>query len=356
MSGVLHVIAPFHNVPADRFSTCAFASQAKRFPSMMRPLGYTVIEYANEGSESDANEHVRILSTPEREALFPSGLPMVGGVGWQAYSAKLRVALEKRVAPDDFVLHFFGAPHADLVPVIKAHHVEPIVGYLDKPFGADRVYQSEAWRNFHFALAELSNVAHDKARTWTVPPAFDLDEWPAGHGEGDDGGPFVLFMGRLIEEKGLTVVAEIVRTTKHRVYVVGTWTTYMHQWMEALTPNERARVCVQPAVLGRARAEIMGAASCILMPTCNMEAFGMVGVEAMLTGTPLIASAWGPFVETVEPDLTGYLCRTPADWIRAIDAAAQLDRKIVARRTQARFSLNVIGGRFDAVFRHIAAA
>jgi glycosyltransferase involved in cell wall biosynthesis len=50
---------------------------------------------------------------------------------------------------------------------------------------------------------------------------------------------------------------------------------------------------------GRQRARVVGGALAMMMPTNFVEPFGGAGVEGMLTGTPLLASDWGAFTETV---------------------------------------------------------
>jgi hypothetical protein len=83
-------------------------------------------------------------------------------------------------------------------------------------------------------------------------------------------------------------------------------------------------------------------AYCMIMPTVFVEPFGGAGVEAMLTGTPLLAPNYAVFQETVVPGVTGFLCNTLGDWLDGIRAVAGLDRAEVARVARSRFSLQVI--------------
>lgn len=63
----LHLIGIFHTVHNQDYSHCAFTGKALRFSKMMRMYDYNVIEYANAGSESEANEKVVMLSEEEVE-------------------------------------------------------------------------------------------------------------------------------------------------------------------------------------------------------------------------------------------------------------------------------------------------
>src|SRR5690606_20768103 len=58
------------------------------------------------------------------------------------------------------------------------------------------------------------------------------------------------------------------------------------------------------------RAELMGGARAVFVPTPYVEPFGGVSVEAMMCGTPVIATDFGAFAENVVDGVTGYRFRT----------------------------------------------
>ena len=104
-----HMIAPFHTVLSDTASHCAFTGKALRFEKMMRgffPGGY--FEYANEGSESGAENKIVLLKQAEMEKFYPrephefwGNHAITGAEGWRAFDARLRVALTGRVRTGD---------------------------------------------------------------------------------------------------------------------------------------------------------------------------------------------------------------------------------------------------------------
>jgi hypothetical protein len=52
-----HVVAPFHTIPdPEEFSHCAFTQKSLKLVRMLKMAGYEVVEYANEGSQSNADE------------------------------------------------------------------------------------------------------------------------------------------------------------------------------------------------------------------------------------------------------------------------------------------------------------
>lgn len=327
----------------------------------MRPFGYRVVEYANEGSCSTADERVTMLSEADRQRFFPAGIPFVGGQGWQAFDNKLVEELSRRVQPGDFIVHTFGGPHAHLVQDFsQARHVELGVGYGDAPFGAYRVYESEAWRNFHWGAADSHGVTYpdqDRSRSWVVPMSFDIEDWPEGDGDGINDEPFALFLGRLVDAKGLSVISAILDRlgrSAPKIRIVGAPTQDAARWYLGLSDTARERVWMGLPVVGRDRAPLMGSAMCMLMPSLGVEPFGAAGIEGMLCGTPLIASAWGAFVETVQPG-AGYLCRTIDDWCEAIQRVSRLDRSYVREYARGTFDMHKTARVYDQILYEIAS-
>ncbi len=68
----VHMLGLFHTETTAAYSHCAFTGKVLRFPRMMQPLGYQVIEYGNGQSESGASEFVQVLTRQELLALLPA--------------------------------------------------------------------------------------------------------------------------------------------------------------------------------------------------------------------------------------------------------------------------------------------
>jgi glycosyltransferase involved in cell wall biosynthesis len=91
----------------------------------------------------------------------------------------------------------------------------------------------------------------------------------------------------------------------------------------------------------------------MLMPTVYTEPFGGAGVEGQLCGTPLLASDFGAFSETVEHNHTGFRCKTLGDWLDAVANVKELDREYIANSARMKYSLAAVGDQMDRIFRQI---
>ena len=342
----LHLLGLFHTVPKAEYSHCAFTNRVRKFGQMMLPFGYEVIEYSNEGSETQASEHVVILTEEEfkplqakMKAAPPHGEATTDSDIYRAFCEKLNPELLKRVQPGDIVCHPFGHTHAylgDLLP--QARHVEIGIGYPHCHFDL-RIYETYQWWSWHQGKEQKPGNAYQ----WVCPMAYDITEWEPKY----DAGEYLLYFGRIVECKGLYTIKEIAKHTKSQIVLCGSGDP--SPWLDPEIPN----LTYREPVTGRDRSELLRNARAMLMPTAYCEPFGGAGVEGQLCGTPLIASDFGAFSETVDHGITGFRCKTLGDWLAAIDNVDRLDRKVVANSARAKYSLENCGNQMDRIFQQI---
>ncbi len=86
------------------------------------------------------------------------------------------------------------------------------------------------------------------------------------------------------------------------------------------------------------KTEFLGHAAALLFPIDWPEPFGLVMIEAMACGTPVLAFACGSVPEIIEDGLTGRIASTMDEAVRAIPGVLALDRKAIRRRFEERFS------------------
>lgn len=97
-------------------------------------------------------------------------------------------------------------------------------------------------------------------------------------------------------------------------------------------------------------------ARCLIMPIQWDEPFGMVMVEAMATGTPVVALARGAVPELVTTGVTGLVCEGPEELPAALRAVEWLDPADCVAHVEANFSTSRMALGYEAVYRHVVAA
>ena len=103
----------------------------------------------------------------------------------------------------------------------------------------------------------------------------------------------------------------------------------------------------------RAKVALLKDAQAMLMPSGWNEPFGLVMIEAMLTGTPVIAMASGSAPEIVDDGTTGVLVRDVDQMAAAISRAAALDRTRCRARAVMRFSASRMAAEYLDAYESI---
>jgi glycosyltransferase involved in cell wall biosynthesis len=98
----------------------------------------------------------------------------------------------------------------------------------------------------------------------------------------------------------------------------------------------------------------LSAAHALLMPIDWPEPFGLVMIEAMACGTPVIAYPYGSVPEIVDHGMTGYLVNSEDEAVAAIPLLERLSREAIRERFEARFSSRRMANDYVALYRQLA--
>jgi glycosyltransferase involved in cell wall biosynthesis len=103
------------------------------------------------------------------------------------------------------------------------------------------------------------------------------------------------------------------------------------------------------------KSAFLGGAEALLFPIEWPEPFGLVMIEAMSCGTPVIAFPYGAAPEVVEDGVTGFLVDDVAGATAAVGRLANLDRAAIRRRFEKRFSAEAMAKGYLALYAQLAA-
>lgn len=301
---------------------------------MMHKRGHEVFLYG--GGENDAlcSEYV---------PCYPGGQPPpFDPAKWAKPNAAAIGEIAARLESDDLILLIAGRCQETIARAFADNFaVEFGIGY-GGVFADFRIYESYVWQAVVNAAGQPDPHALDgNAYHAVIPNYFDVADFPEGNGWGD----YLLYVGRLIERKGVEVAVNVARTTGMQLFLAGEGD---------YRPGEgESNIQYIGAVGPEERADLMGDARCLLAPTQYIEPFGGVVVEAALTGTPAITTDWGAFSETVVHGETGYRCRRLGEFIWAAEHISELDRAPIAERARRLYSTEAIAPRYESYFRHL---
>jgi glycosyltransferase involved in cell wall biosynthesis len=160
------------------------------------------------------------------------------------------------------------------------------------------------------------------------------------------------FLGRICPEKRPDRAIEIARRAgvplKIAAKIDRVDETY---FAEVVRPLLRDPLIEFVGEIGEAeKASFLGDAQALLFPIDWPEPFGLVMIEAMACGTPVIAWRCGSVPEVVEDGVTGYIVDGIEDAVAAVDRLGALDRALIRRRFENRFSAERMAREYLAVY------
>ena len=156
-----------------------------------------------------------------------------------------------------------------------------------------------------------------------------------------DAPQYLAFLGRICPEKRLDRAIEIARAAglplKVAAKVDAVDVDYYEQKIKPLLQGN-TDVEFIGEISDSQKSEFLGNALALLMPIDWPEPFGLVMIEAMACGTPVIAWNRGSVPEIVEDGVTGFIVNDVPGAIAAVRKLAQIDRKAVRARFEQRFT------------------
>jgi glycosyltransferase involved in cell wall biosynthesis len=190
-------------------------------------------------------------------------------------------------------------------------------------------------------------ISHHQASTASGVPitrvihhGLDLVEVPVGEGDGG----YATFLGRMSPEKGPREAALIARTAGVPLRMAAKIREPAER--EYFESEVRPLLSSDIEYLGELgvddKFKLLGESFALLNPIQWSEPFGLVMIEALATGTPVVATPRGSAPEIVDHGVTGYLCKDRQSMTKALLDAAQLDRNACRAAACQRFDSRVM--------------
>jgi len=172
-------------------------------------------------------------------------------------------------------------------------------------------------------------------------PADLYDFQPKGDG-------YLAFLGRISPEKrpdrAIAIAKRLGMPLKIAAKVDDADEIYFEEKIEPLLHDPLIDFVGE--IGDRQKSAFLGGAEALLFPIDWPEPFGLVMIEAMACGTPVIAYACGSVPEVVEDGLTGFIVRNEDEAVDAVRRLSTLDRRIIRRRFEERFSATAMARRY----------
>jgi glycosyltransferase involved in cell wall biosynthesis len=264
---------------------------------------------------------------------------------WRLHESVHAAAAFERAHEFDVIhshAYHFAVPFTRLVdtPVVHTNHVDLDPDVLDayRRYPEAHVVAVSDWQRSTLPGVSVTVIHH----------GIDTDAFPFSA----DAGPYLLFLGRMIADKGPLEAVRIARALPMPLVLAGRGSDYFEAEIRPLIDGEEVRYAGW--VGADERAALLRGAGALLLPLTYPEPFGLVMIEAMACGTPVLACSIGAVPEIVEPGLTGWHAPTPAALAERVPAALSLDRARVRARAVERFDCRRMVDRHEALYARLA--
>lgn len=182
---------------------------------------------------------------------------------------------------------------------------------------------------------------------------LDPDGFPIGSGDGD----YLVFLGRMTPEKGVREAVIAARAARRPLVIAAkvredSEKTYFASYIEPLLGDD---VFFFGEANHDQKVRLLGGAAALLNPIQWQEPFGLVMIEALACGTPVIAYSNGSAPEILDDGTTGFLCSGPDDLVEAIRNVGELDRGACRAVVTRRFSTDRMVAEHVALYREVAS-
>jgi len=152
---------------------------------------------------------------------------------------------------------------------------------------------------------------------------------------------YALALGRICPEKGFHIALDAATRADWPLWLGGEvfgYETHERYYREEILPRLNGRHRFLGPLGAQRKQRLLAGAGCLLAPSLAPETSSLVAMEALASGTPVIAFASGALAEIVEDGRTGFLVKSEAEMAEAIRAAAQLDSETCRASARRRFS------------------
>lgn len=244
--------------------------------------------------------------------------------------------------------------HSVMGPLYAERYPDlPVVTTVHGPLEEELtdIYRREAGRIPLIAISHAQLLpAPDLPVARVIHHGVDPALFPIG-----EGGDYCLFLGRMVREKGPHRAIKATRAAGVPLILAGKMREPVeHLYFEReVGPLLGDDIPYLGEVSQQEKLKLLSGARATLFPIRWNEPFGLVMLESLACGTPVIAFAEGAAPEVIDHGRTGFLCQDDGDMVEAIKNAGEIDRDDCRAAVEGYFSADRMVGEHTELYEQI---
>jgi glycosyltransferase involved in cell wall biosynthesis len=259
-------------------------------------------------------------------------------IGRSVYELHHALGCYERAGEFDVINDHSGALGAVLGAIVSTPAVHTVHGPLDRRSG--ELYQQIASvaPRVGFISVSMNQRAPQPDLPWVAncPNALDLSSYPVHPHRGD----YLLFVGRMSPDKGCHRAIEVAQEAGLPLKIAGKMQERLEEeyFDAAVRPHLGPEIEFLGEVSHADKVDLLQNARVTLFPIKWQEPFGLVMIESMACGTPVIATRWGAVPEVIVDGKTGIIVGEHTEMVAAIEEADHIDPAACRRYVEEEFS------------------
>ena len=240
---------------------------------------------------------------------------------------------------------------ADFVPLAFSRLVETPVLTTIHGFSSQRILPAfKAYEDrVHYVAISAADRHPDLRYAASIHHGIRLEDFPFDPVGSED----LLFFGRIHPDKGAAEAIAAARQAGRRLVMAGIIQDQVYYNEHVAPALDDGFAVYRGPVGGLDRTKTLGSARALLHLVNFDEPFGLSVVEALASGTPVIASNRGSMLELIDHGVTGFLVNGVDAAVDAIDHIGEIDRSACRAAVSARFTVDRMADRYLEVYRSL---
>lgn len=284
------------------------------------------------------------------EAVYPRAMRLEQDIkDYSVYEMLELSQVYEQAAEFDIIHSHIGIAALAIAPLVKT----PTIHTLHNNFKSDnsKLYQLHHKQPY----ISISNAQRELNLNYlrTVYNGIDLENY--NFQATPQYPPYLAFLGRFSPEKGPQHAIAIAKQKNWRLKMAGKVDVGDREFFEReIAPQiDGKQIEYLGEVNHKQKVELLGNAAATLFPINWNEPFGLVMIESMATGTPVIGMNNGSVPEVIYQGKTGFICNSYEEMAAMIPSALELDRFACREYVENKFSVNQMVDGYEAAYQQL---
>jgi glycosyltransferase involved in cell wall biosynthesis len=308
----------------------------------------------------DQSYEVGLVAHPDSTVLcdFFNAWPCLDSQNKLGTIPNIKTLLQAVKAFDPDIIHSF-ARLLYMLPVLPLN-IPKIMSYQRSPGRKAVKFGSILSRNLWFTgcSQHITNLGASYAGNWEHIPNFIPEDTYQPCFNSKENSPLV-FLSRLEPIKGLKEAIELAIKSKNKLVIAGnipnthTAQNYFNFEIKPLIELNKDAISYIGEVNNYDKQKLLSSSKALLLPLQWPEPFGIVMIEALACGTPVIVSNLGAGPEIIKNNINGFVCNNEHEYLTAISKVSNIERTKCHNSFIQNYSAKIVVKAYESLYKRI---